>query len=221
MGLAAMLTPLCAQQTTDGERQRELMRQADDLYRKQKYASAQQLYDQVSGQGSVVSGRWADYKGDFVTVSDAAYYAGVCSEKLDNNDAEIVPLVVGESKNYLPEVFTLEFDYYCNGDAEEDFNANYHLWFRDATNSDLGEVSISTEDRLNWSLMKTNDEWVDGTSDKLTEFEKKNAWNHFSLLHYIYLMHPFHQVPCQLLPFQQQNYYYQLKLLQDFLVNQK
>ena len=85
MGLAAMLTPLCAQQTTDGERQRELMRQADDLYRKQKYASAQQLYDQVSGQGSVVSGRWADYKGDFVTVSDAAYYAGVCSEKLDNN----------------------------------------------------------------------------------------------------------------------------------------
>lgn len=113
--------------------------------------------------------------------AEVAKFEGRTVIKLDNNDAEIVPLVVGESKNYLPEVFTLEFDYYCNGDAEEDFNANYHLWFRDATNSDLGEVSISTEDRLNWSMMKTNDEWVDGTSDKLTEFEKKNAWNHFSL----------------------------------------
>lgn len=123
MGLAAMLTPLCAQQTTDGERQRELMRQADDLYRKQKYASAQQLYDQVSGQGSVVSGRWADYKGDFVTVSDAAYYAGVCSEKLDNNDAayrleEFLRLYPQSSRCNMAR-FHLGNFYYTRGDYDK------------------------------------------------------------------------------------------------------
>lgn len=113
--------------------------------------------------------------------AEVAKFDGRTVIKLDNNDAEIIPLVVGESKNYLPEVFTLEFDYYCNGDAEEDFNACYHLWFRDAGNSDLGEIAIVTEDRLHWDLTKANDETVYGDSDKLQEFEKKNAWNHFAL----------------------------------------
>ena len=45
---------------------------------------------------------------------------------LANNDAEITPNVVGNSRNYLPEVFTLEFEYYCNG--EEDFNAPDADW---------------------------------------------------------------------------------------------
>ena len=99
------------------------MRQADDLYRKQKYASAQQLYDQVSGQGSVVSGRWADYKGDFVTVSDAAYYAGVCSEKLDNNDAayrleEFLRLYPQSSRCNMAR-FHLGNFYYTRGDYDK------------------------------------------------------------------------------------------------------
>ena len=113
--------------------------------------------------------------------AEVAKFEGRTAIKFDNNDAELVPQVVGDSKNYLPEVFTLEFDYYCNGDAEQDYNANYHIWFRDAEGNDMSEVNLSTENSLNWNLMKTNDEWVDGTSEKLQEFEKKNAWNHFSL----------------------------------------
>ena len=101
--------------------------------------------------------------------------------KLDNNDAEIFPLVVGDSKNYLPDVFTIDFDYYCNGDADEDFNACYHLWLRDAYGSDMGEIVLNTENGMNWNLLKTNDESVYGDSDKLQELEKKNSWNHFSL----------------------------------------
>ena len=114
--------------------------------------------------------------------AEVAKFDGRTVIRLDNNDAEIMPQVVGESKNYLPEVFTFEFDYYCNGDADEDFNATYHLWFRDAYGNDMSEITIGTENLLSWNILKTNDENVYGDSDKLQEFEKKNAWNHFSLL---------------------------------------
>ena len=60
--------PLQAQKTTEDGRGRALMREADDLYHKQKYAAAQQVYDRVG-------------------TADATYYAAVCSEKLDNDDA--------------------------------------------------------------------------------------------------------------------------------------
>ena len=67
------------QKVTAEGRQRELYRQAMDLYGKQKYAAAQQIFDEIA-QG-------AKDRTD-LTTADASYYAGVCSEKLDNNDAE-------------------------------------------------------------------------------------------------------------------------------------
>ena len=57
----------------------ELYRQATDLFRKEKYASAQFLFDKVAkGQ--------PDFAG--TEVSDACYYSAVCSEELNNSDAE-------------------------------------------------------------------------------------------------------------------------------------
>ena len=71
-GLAALCLllagPLSAQKSTEADRGRDLMREASDLYQKQKYAAAQQVYDRVG-------------------TADATYYAAVCSEKLDNDDA--------------------------------------------------------------------------------------------------------------------------------------
>jgi len=67
-----------AQKETGGEQQRELYRQAMDLYQKQKYAAAQQIFDQIAGR--------QEDRAD-LTSADACYYAGVCSEKLDNDDA--------------------------------------------------------------------------------------------------------------------------------------
>ena len=66
------------QKVSTQERQRTLYRQAMDLYGKQKYAAAQQIFDEIA-QGT------AD-RAD-LTTADACYFAGVCSEKLDNNDA--------------------------------------------------------------------------------------------------------------------------------------
>ncbi|MBR6900057.1 MAG: tetratricopeptide repeat protein, partial [Bacteroidales bacterium] len=82
VGLMGLMTltasEAMAQRVTDEGRQRELYRQAMDLYGKQKYAAAQQIYDEIA-QG-------AKDRAD-LTTADANYYAGVCSEKLDNNDA--------------------------------------------------------------------------------------------------------------------------------------
>lgn len=102
-----------------------------------------------------------------------AEFEGKKTINLSNNDALVSPKVAGDSKNYLPDVFTFEFEYYCNG--EEDFNACYHIVL-----SEDSEISIATENQIHWDLMKKNDELVSGDAE-LSTVEKKNSWNHFAL----------------------------------------
>ena len=103
--------PVWAQKETGGERLRDRYRQATDLYQKQKYAAAQQIFDQVI-PASV----------DWLTASDAAYYAAVCSEKLDNNDAyyrleEFLRLYPQSSRCNMARFYLGNF-YYTRGDYE-------------------------------------------------------------------------------------------------------
>ena len=67
-----------AQKETTAQRQDDLYRQATDLYQKQKYAAAQQLFDRIADNNTSRSD---------LTTADACYYAAVCSEMLDNDDA--------------------------------------------------------------------------------------------------------------------------------------
>ncbi len=108
-------TCLCAvaQRETTGSRQRDLYRQATDLYQKQKYAAAQQIYDQIvaSAAGN------AD-----LTTADACYYAAVCSEKLDNDDAyyrleEFLRLYPQSSRGTMARFYLGNF-YYSRGDYD-------------------------------------------------------------------------------------------------------
>ena len=78
MGLGLMGSVAFGQKRNGEERQQELYRQAMDLYGKQKYAAAQQIYDEIA---------LGNTEGMDLTRADACYFAGVCSEKLDNNDA--------------------------------------------------------------------------------------------------------------------------------------
>ena len=111
VALMAVALPLCAQKESAGERLRDRYRQATDLYQKQKYAAAQQIFDQVI-PASV----------DWLTASDAAYYAAVCSEKLDNNDAyyrleEFLRLYPQSSRCNMARFYLGNF-YYTRGDYE-------------------------------------------------------------------------------------------------------
>ena len=68
-----------AQKTSQQDANRERYRQAVDLYQKEKYASAQNLFDQLSAQQAFA---------DAQTAEDACYYAAVCAQKLGNRDAD-------------------------------------------------------------------------------------------------------------------------------------
>ena len=67
---------LYAQQYTTSQKQEQVLDRALDLFRKEKYASAQQLFDRTAATSQ-----------ESLTAADATYYAAVCAEKLDNDDA--------------------------------------------------------------------------------------------------------------------------------------
>ena len=114
VGLMGVMGPVAmGQKETSGDRQRDLYRQATDLYQKQKYAAAQQIYDQIAA-GSTSR---AD-----LTTAEACYYAGVCSEKLDNNDAsyrleEFLRLYPQSSRCNMAQFYLGNF-HYTRGDYE-------------------------------------------------------------------------------------------------------
>lgn len=107
---AMLLVPLTlsAQKKSGDERQADRYRMAMDLYQKQKYAAAQQIFDEVAGSSE--SGEWR---------AEAAYYAGVCSEKLDNDDAyyrleEFLRLYPQSSRQNMARFYLGNF-YYARG----------------------------------------------------------------------------------------------------------
>ena len=129
--------PVWAQKETDGERLRDRYRQATDLYQKQKYAAAQQIFDQVV-PASV----------DWLTASDAAYYAAVCSEKLDNNDAyyrleEFLRLYPQSSRCNMARFYLGNF-YYTRGDYERAL-----AYYRDV---DAAEVEYDHRSEYNFKM---------------------------------------------------------------------
>lgn len=77
--LATVPATVCAQKENSWQQRETSFQQAQDLFDKEKYANAQQLFDQLSAQQKGLSPQTAD---------DAAYYAAVCANKLDNDDAE-------------------------------------------------------------------------------------------------------------------------------------
>ena len=102
-----------AQRESADERQSGLYRQATDLYQKQKYAAAQQLFDQIA--------TGATSRAD-LTTADAAYYAAVCSQKLDNDDAyyrmeEFMRLYPQSARTNMARFYLGNF-YYSRGDYE-------------------------------------------------------------------------------------------------------
>ncbi len=102
-----------AQRLTADEQQQNLYRQATDLYQKQKYAAAQQIYDQIVDANTDRSN---------LTTADACYYAAVCSEMLDNDDAyyrleEFMRLYPQSARCNMARFYLGNF-YYTRGDYE-------------------------------------------------------------------------------------------------------
>ena len=79
----------------------------------------------------------------------------------------IEPLMTNQ-KSYIPDVFTLEFDFWMN-DPKTEMSNCYELEFKDADGGDVYEIRMST----------TGD-WRDSGGGKTWEM-KKNDWSHFAM----------------------------------------
>lgn len=96
------------------------------------------------------------------------------------SDSKITPLVENGNKEYLPEVFTLEFDYFVTG--QENHESVYRLDFlaNDYNYDGYWNIHFS-KDELGYAVSKPNsNEMIDGRA-KLEGNHQLNDWNHFAL----------------------------------------
>lgn len=90
------------------------------------------------------------------------------------SDTEITPLLKDGNKRYLPEIYTLEFDFF-GGD-----NCAYNLFFKPANDGDASRMWFGL-DRMDWEIVKpAGGDWVQG-SKEINDIVEKNDWNHFAL----------------------------------------
>ena len=93
------------------------------------------------------------------------------------SNTHITPLIKDGNKKYLPEVYTLEFDFFATG--KEDTNTAYNLYLN-PTDGDRSRIWFS-QDRMDWYIMKPNgNEQIDGNKS-LEDIMELNDWNHFAL----------------------------------------
>ena len=97
------------------------------------------------------------------------------------SDTEITPLIEDGNKSYLPEVFTLEMDFFVTG--EEDHESWYRLCGYGLEGNDsewIWEICFGNN-RIVYSVRKPNSQdSVQGSAD-LEDGLKFNDWNHFAL----------------------------------------
>ncbi len=94
------------------------------------------------------------------------------------SNTEIMPLIKDGNKTYLPDFYTLEFDFFATG--KEGTNSVYNLHLNSENDSHNSSIWFS-QDRMNWSIQKPNsDDNVHGNAS-LEDIMELNDWNHFAL----------------------------------------
>ena len=93
----------------------------------------------------------------------------------------IEPLMTNQ-QSYIPDVFTLEFDFWMN-DPKTEMSNCYELEFKDADGGDVYEIRIGesySKLEVTCRFMSTTGDWRDSGGGKTWEM-KKNDWNHFAM----------------------------------------
>lgn len=93
-----------------------------------------------------------------------------------------IETLMTNQNSYLPDVFTLEFDFWMN-DPKTEMSNCYELNFEDSDTHDEYEIRIGesySKLEVTCRYMSTAGEWRDSGSGKTWEM-KKNDWNHFAM----------------------------------------
>ena len=94
------------------------------------------------------------------------------------SNTEITPLIKDGNKKYLPEFYTLEFDFFATGKA--DTNSAYRLYLNSENDRHNSSIWFG-QDRMTWDIQKPNsDDNVNGNAS-LEDIMELNDWNHFAL----------------------------------------
>jgi outer membrane protein OmpA-like peptidoglycan-associated protein len=93
----------------------------------------------------------------------------------------IEPLMTNQ-QSYIPDVFTLEFDFWMN-DPKTEMSNCYELEFLDADGHDVYEIRIGesySKLEVTCRFISTTGDWRDSGGGKTWEM-KKNDWSHFAM----------------------------------------
>ena len=93
------------------------------------------------------------------------------------SDTEITPLLEDGNKKYLPEVYTLEFDFFVTG--EEDHTSAYRLWLK-PEEGNLSEIFFGRDD-IRWFVQHPTSENLVQGNTSLENIVEQEDWNHFAL----------------------------------------
>ena len=94
------------------------------------------------------------------------------------SNTEIMPLIKDGNKKYLPEFYTLEFDFFATG--KENTNTAYNLYLNSENDRHNSRIWFS-QDRMTWDIKKPNsDDDINGNAS-LEDIMELNDWNHFAL----------------------------------------
>ena len=103
-------------------------------------------------------------------------------------DASRINPLMEEPKNYLPEIFTVEFDFWVPGMGAD---VGYNISFSDQQRNDLWEIILSrggwkSDDNeqfnlieMEWGYYNPSDERIRGENENTSV--SGNSWNHFAL----------------------------------------
>lgn len=102
---------------------------------------------------------------------------------LNGSNTEITPLIKDGSQSYLPEVYTLELDYFATGD--EDHNSFYKLYLKtdkEKRGTDVYSIIAFGNRDMHWNVVKPNDSGdVGGHAQNYENIVNLDEWNHFAL----------------------------------------
>lgn len=85
----------------------------------------------------------------------------------------LLPIVGDDSKTFLPEKYTIEFEFMLGYDVW------YHVNFFTAEEEGVGDFSLWVA-HADWNFAKNDDEWMHGEKDELEKLVDRNGWNHFA-----------------------------------------
>ena len=95
--------------------------------------------------------------------------------------SRIEPLMTNQ-QSYIPDVFTLEFDFWMN-DPKTEMSNCYELEFKDGNGDDVYEIRIGesySKLEVTCRFLSTTGDWRDSGGGKTWEM-KKNDWSHFAM----------------------------------------